>query len=181
MTASFRRILRGSRGFSMIEALVGIAIVAVSLIFLIGIYTSAFNSSQRGTDLAAGTGVAEKFLNEYIEVNREKLNDPSVTIDPEAGTFELNQIVFYYTVEVAQTISTVGTGNPYQLRQVDVNVLWWQSEDEQEFKEQFASSTIPYEQKQKELESRSKRRTPSGYLLTSTRISRLVFCYVDPT
>lgn len=131
ITTSGVRRLR-AYGFSLIELMLSISIVATSLILFIGIFMTMFAASEKGVDLTAGTVVASsqltKALYEYQETyGLENLPTDGSEIKNESVT--LNKTTFFYR------ITSSGVGTP-DLRKVDVEVWWWQNPDDK-----FATET----------------------------------------
>ena len=114
-------------GFSLIELMLAVSIIATSLLLFIGVFFAMFKSSQKGVDLTAGTVVAESVLAQYLYDRQEMsgglpLNLVDNVGSPITGTTTLNKTIFTYEI----TCQDTGTGN---LKKIDVVVWWWQNTD----------------------------------------------------
>ncbi|MCE1248390.1 MAG: type II secretion system GspH family protein [Firmicutes bacterium] len=114
------------KGFSLIELVLAVSIVATALILFIGIFFAMFRASQKGVDLTAGTVVAESVLNQYLYDQQEKTGGLPVNLtdnsgSPYTGTTSLNKTIFTYEITCQDTDST-------DLKRLDVQVWWWQSD-----------------------------------------------------
>lgn len=112
------------KGFSLIELMLAVSIIATALLLFIGVFLAMFKSSQKGVDLTAGTVVAESVLSQYLYDRQEMSGGLPVNLidnvgSPVTGTATLNKTIFTYEI----TCQDVGTGN---LKKIDVIVWWWQ-------------------------------------------------------
>ncbi|MCD4784384.1 MAG: type II secretion system GspH family protein [Candidatus Eremiobacteraeota bacterium] len=112
------------KGFSLVELMIAVSIIATALLLFIGVFFSMFKSSQKGVDLTAGIVVAESALSEYLYDRQEMSGGLSTNLvdnvgSPITGTTTLNKTIFTYEI----TCQDVGTGN---LKKIDVVVWWWQ-------------------------------------------------------
>jgi type II secretory pathway pseudopilin PulG len=113
-------------GFSLIELVLAVSIVATALLLFIGLFFTMFRASQKGVDLTAGTIVAESVLNQYLYDQQEKTGGLTVNLvdnsgSPYTGTTSLNKTIFTYEITCQDTDNT-------DLKKVDVQVWWWQGD-----------------------------------------------------
>lgn len=116
-------------GFSLVELMISIGILATSLLLVVGIFMTVTRASQKSLDLTAGTIIAESVLSRELysimgdDTTRAGFfaaNDPSVPIVQ--GTERLNQTVFTYLI-YANTVMGGEVGN--RVKKVDTVVWWW--------------------------------------------------------
>jgi prepilin-type N-terminal cleavage/methylation domain-containing protein len=119
-------------GFSLIELLVALGILATTLVMVVGVFLTVTRATQKSLDLTAGTVVAQSILSREIYeamshdtsrrffFNKDYSNEPWVR-----GTERLNQTVFTYLL-YANTVMNTGVGN--RVKKVDAVVWWWNEE-----------------------------------------------------
>ena len=120
-------------GFSLVELLVSVAIVATVLLYIIGIFTSGMKANRKSIDLTAGTLVAESVMTHELygilsdDDKRAKFFNSSIYSSGSScmeGTQNLNNTVFTYKLFVTDLPETFG-GSNNRLKKVDVQVWWW--------------------------------------------------------
>ena len=124
-------IRRGRRGFSLVELLVSIGIVATVLVYIIGVFTTGMKANRKSVDLTAGTLVAESVISHELYgvlADKDKSarffahtytsNDAAIE-----GTETLSNTVFTYKLFVSDVNQFVESGN--KMKKVDVQVWWW--------------------------------------------------------
>lgn len=128
-------------GFSLIELMVSVGIMATTLLLVLGIFTNVMRASRKAVDLTAGTIVAESVLTKELyrvmadEGAKARFFDEANNYDTNelvAGTEHLNDAVFTYRVYASNVSlgSTMATGN--RVKKLDVVVWWWNSDEKGE-------------------------------------------------
>jgi type II secretory pathway pseudopilin PulG len=114
-------------GFSLVEVVLAIAIVATSLLLFIGVFLTMFRASEKGVDLTAATVVAESQLNKFLYWKQEQeggldgLGLVGDAVEP-GGSGKVKHNTIEYTYEIKSRIADPAMPN---LRKVDVTVYWW--------------------------------------------------------
>ncbi len=121
------RTVRGrSQGFSLLELVLSIGLLALVLLFVIASFTTLLNGGRKNVDLTAANFVADALVQKMQADSTFLQNALSGSIaGSEQGQKEkdLNNVVYEYTVS-ANSIPITST--PAQsLYQVNVEVWWW--------------------------------------------------------
>lgn len=110
------------RGFSLVELMIAIGILATAIILIMGVFLMGLDASQKGADLTAGTVVARFILDEYIYgMDFAGMPSPATgsTLPAGTGTYALNNTNYSYSIDV--------TAVDHDLKKLDVSVWWWGS------------------------------------------------------
>ncbi len=128
-------------GYSLIELLVAISILATAVLLMIGLFVSFLNSSQKSVDLTGGTVVASSLLNQevYQVTSDNALASTFWTTfySPGAapfasGSYPLNSVTYFYNiycqdVEMPARLTSPTNLSPINLKRMDIVVWWWNS------------------------------------------------------
>ncbi len=113
-------------GFSFLELMVSICILASSIMLILGLFVHLFNASQKSVDLTAGTVVAESVLQKYLY---DTPFPPQNLAIPYSGVVQLNNQAYIYTIYVQDINSS--------LKRVDAVVTWWNRTPDRASKEGY--------------------------------------------
>lgn len=127
---------RGCYGFSLVEVMVSICILAMVLLYVIGVFTTGMRANRKSVDLTAGILVAESVLTHemhgILNYDSDKRNamfsDSASSSEPfVTGTQHINNTVFTYKIFVSNVGSADDIFNKTSnhLKKVDVQVWWW--------------------------------------------------------
>ncbi len=108
------RARRGSRGFTLLEVLIALSIVAFAVVGLLGLHARNIKSIARGQNMTRATLLARELLSQIqYQVLLSGLND----LGPAQGDFGRQYPGFRWEREV------MGTGLD-EMREVLVRVIW---------------------------------------------------------
>ena len=127
--------LRQARGFSMLEIILAIALIAIAVLVLMGLATTALSARQKSLDTEAARQVAQaqlqrvirSALNDSPSGSRRRLFGHNSEAPLESGSSTTGVTEFSYSV-FAKSL-TVGAA-PNRLAQVRVEVWWWGDKDQ---------------------------------------------------
>jgi type II secretory pathway pseudopilin PulG len=124
-----------TKGFSMVELVFAIAVIATSLLLFVGIFFTMFRATQKGVDLTAGTVVAESKLASFLYNVQEHSESPYDTRFPngldslkddgsvvDSGGEDLNRVKFSYEIRSWKVSTDPALVN---LRKVEITTWWW--------------------------------------------------------
>ncbi len=172
---------RVDSGFSLIELLISIGIIATVLLYIMGVFTTGMRANRKSVDLTSGTLVAESVISRElydILADSQRASDffgatygadsntayvqGSETLDGTVYTYKL--YVSDVSMQMAGTdASTTGMGNA--IKKVDVQVWWW-TQDEEAAKTVNPESSDSVENNAKSFKQ--------GYGVASVGLSRLI-------
>lgn len=123
------RVVQG--GFSLVELLVSIGIVATVLVYIIGVFTTGMKANRKSVDLTSGTLVAESVISQELYgilsdsdksaqffAHNYTSSEPAIE-----GTQTLSNTKFTYKLFVSNVNQFTESGN--KMKKVDVQVWWW--------------------------------------------------------
>ncbi len=120
-----------SRGFSLVELMVSMGIIATTLLMIMGVFMTVFKSSQKAVDMTAGTIFAESVMNKELRTImsdstlRGRFFTLNYSINPYVeGVERLNNALFTYKM-YASDISMPSWRTDNKMKKVDVVVWWW--------------------------------------------------------
>ncbi|MBQ7568515.1 type II secretion system protein [bacterium] len=127
--------LKKSTGFTLMELLLAISIIATVMLYLIGIFTTGLRANRKAVDLTAGTLVAESVISQELY---GILSDPDKsssffshvygsTTPCVQGTTTLSSTKFTYKMFVNDVSGFNDANN--KMKKVDVQVWWWNNEN----------------------------------------------------
>ena len=120
-------------GFSLIELLISMSIIATALVFLIGVFTTGMRANRKSVDLTAGVLVAESIISQELygilqdDTKRDdffKDSSSSATTPYVQGVRYNNNTKFTYKMFVSN-VGDIGEGADNAMKTVDVQVWWW--------------------------------------------------------
>jgi hypothetical protein len=113
-------------GFSFLELMVSLSILATSILLVLGLFVHLFNASQKGVDLTAGTVAGESALQEFLY---DTPWPAQRLASPYSGMVPLNNQSYLYYIYV-QDLNT-------SLKRVDMIVTWWNRSPDKTAKEGY--------------------------------------------
>lgn len=124
-------------GFSLIELLISMSIIATALVFLIGVFTTGMRANRKSVDLTAGVLVAESIISQELygilqdDTKREVFfnnSTSSTTVPYVQGVRYNNNTKFTYKMFVSN-VDSIGEGTDNAMKKIDVQVWWWNNEE----------------------------------------------------
>jgi len=131
-----------NKGFSMVEVVISVAIIAAAMLLIMGLFLTMFTASQKGVDITNGLLIANSVMNEFLydkqgigNMGNQLYNNLQDTSSPITGTTLERESGEYgfgkeftkktvYTYEI--TCRQVSGTSDQSLKRVDVKVWWWQ-------------------------------------------------------
>jgi prepilin-type N-terminal cleavage/methylation domain-containing protein len=123
------------RGFSLMELIISVGIIATAILLVVGIFTFLFKASQKSVDLTAGTVVAESIMQNTVTrfiydssfrssvmQNHSGYNNTEL----EQGTKSYNGAQFSYSI-YATDLSQLGSSATNPMLSLSVICRWWDS------------------------------------------------------
>lgn len=107
------------RGYSLLELMVAIGILAASILLILGLVVHLFNASRKGVDLTSGIVAGKSALQEFL--NETPWPAPRLAI-PYSGMVPLNNQSYLYYIYVQDLVSDAYGAS---LKRVDMIVTWW--------------------------------------------------------
>lgn len=119
-------VMRGAKGFSLIEVAVAIALLALVFGGTLAVFDRGAIASRRTQQQAAAYSLARSFLEQYSDWNSLDILDGSLNgvvtnntyVNPPAPA-ALNNIAYTPSLAVSD-----GPTNPTQLKRLDITVSW---------------------------------------------------------
>ena len=138
-----KSVIRGqmgpAKGFSIMELLISMSIIATVLVFLIGVFTTGMRANRKSVDLTAGVLVAESVISQELygiladPYNSDAFFKSNYSASSEyvKGTRYNNNTKFTYKMFV-KDVTNIGdsgsSGAKNAMKKVDVQVWWWNDE-----------------------------------------------------
>lgn len=133
------------QGFSLLEVVVSVGILAVGILTIIALFTQLLRASQKSSDSSLGVLAAESVLNKTIS---DILNDTGVVSrtdfwngnsppdSPIEGSLKAGQTLMTYRITYQTLVDTAGDelGDDLpenRVKKVDI-ILWWGTDDPSE-------------------------------------------------
>jgi prepilin-type N-terminal cleavage/methylation domain-containing protein len=125
------------RGFSLIEMVISVGLLASAALLVLGITTSMFYASQKSVDLTTGTVLANSLLKQQAyqvlydndasaQFFQQSHDAPTLLAE---GTYTLNTSTFHYKIYVQDlSLSTAlsSGGKSTRMKRLDALVSWWE-------------------------------------------------------
>lgn len=146
------------KGFSLVEAILAIGMVACGILLVLALFSYMFKSSQKGVDVTIGATLGGKILDEYVLQNSQALRSLSVSsIGDMTGSVPVNGVTYNYTVDLTNNYSASDIG---PVRMVSVTVDWLGEKKNVGGGEDEAKPAA----------------FKSGYGMMSTTVSKIIYC-----
>ena len=112
-----RRSLTGAAGFTLLEVLVAVAIVAIALMTFMGLHLHSLDDTIRAQDLTTAVLLAQGKLATMVEFPET---------GEAAGKFEGPELERFQwaTAVTERTLDALGGGKPVPVRYLEVTVRW---------------------------------------------------------
>lgn len=114
------------KGFSIIELTLGIAIISMTILFVVCLYSYMMKVSAKGIEISMATSIAESLFDEIPEYRGVSESHPSlVGITSEkyfTGKRTVNGMPYYFAIELIPLKSNL---NELELAKIDVAVFWF--------------------------------------------------------
>ena len=119
-----------SRGFSLLELMMCVGLLALAIIFIIVLFTQMLNAATKGGNLSVATYLASEQLDqltynactEFSSLYMPKWDNIEQKEEVGSGARSLNHVMFYL-YDSAQSLGSNAATNLYQ---VTAEVEWWQ-------------------------------------------------------
>lgn len=119
-----RKSLLYRKGFSLIELMIAVAIMASAIILVVGVFVAGMKATQKSADLTAGVIVGEFALQGYVQGIFDKNFD--TLIGNISGTYTLNNVIFAYQIDVTDVDVDNSKAPPVvKMKNLVVTVSWW--------------------------------------------------------
>jgi type II secretory pathway pseudopilin PulG len=121
-----------SRGFSLLELMMCVGLLALAIIFIIVLFTQMLNAATKGGNLSVATYLASEQLDqltynactEFNSLYMPKWDNVEQKEEVGSGARSLNHVMFYL-YDSAQSLGANGSPAT-NLYQVTAEVEWWQ-------------------------------------------------------
>ncbi len=118
------------RGFSLLELMMCVGLLALAIIFIIVLFTQMLNAATKGGNLSVATYLASEQLDqltynactEFNSLYMPKWDNVEQKEEVGSGARSLNHVMFYL-YDSAQSLGSSAATNLYQ---VTAEVEWWQ-------------------------------------------------------
>jgi type II secretion system protein I len=130
---------RSTPGFSLVEALVSLAIAAIAIVGLMRLHLLSLGAADKAEKMAQALSIAQNKLSETSVAE-------TLAASPESGSVEANQTTFRWTLEVSPfRLELPAAGDDRgRLSKVTVTVAW----DHGLGRKDVSLSTLLYERRQ---------------------------------
>ena len=115
---------RGTGGFTLIEVMVALAVVAIALVPLLRLHLLSLDATMRAQDLTMAVFLAQEKM-AAMPPFPEATEEEGTFADPEAKRFRWQTVVSEDEV--------ILTAQPVALRHIEVTVLWLDGQREQHY------------------------------------------------
>lgn len=115
-----RNPLNSSKGFTLLEILVALAILATAVTIIFQLFSASLRNIAASEDVVAASVKAEAKMREVL--SKEELTEDSWTEDTNDG--------YRYSVNITETLQQKTDSLPIQLLQIDVAITWTKNSKE---------------------------------------------------
>ena len=126
MTPFARRRLSGRDGFTLVEVLVALAILAIALVTLIRLLLVSVSMTDHARDVSRATLLAQARMDEALSSRNLEPDSPSGRVEGEAGEPTLQ----WETTVTDKSIAALESVGVQNLREVKVRVSWGKGDGE---------------------------------------------------